>query len=146
MKYDLFERLFMATGLLVGFGLVMMGIFGISFLEQITGNHSLHQGFIDLGLIKINIILFYVIVAFVTIGIFWFVGRLIDKAVLSIWGENTYSRIKVVVFIVFSILFGGIGAYIGFILSENLLLKIGAALIGLIGGVIVAFNVVEGKN
>ncbi len=146
MKYDLFERLLMATGLLVGFGLVMMGIFGISFLEQITGNHSLHQGFIDLGLIKINIILFYVIVAFVTIGIFWFVGRLIDKAVLSIWGENTYSRIKVVVFIIFSILFGGIGAYIGFMLSENIFLKIGGALIGLIGGVIVAFNVVEGEN
>ena len=31
MKYDLFERLLIATGLLVGFGLVMMGIFGISF-------------------------------------------------------------------------------------------------------------------
>ena len=106
----------------------------------------MHQGFIDFGLIKINIILFYVIVAFVTIGIFWFVGRLIDKAVLSIWGENTYSRIKVVVFIIFSILFGGIGAYIGFMLSENIFLKIGGALIGLIGGVIVAFNVVEGEN
>ena len=146
MKYDLFERLFTATGFLLGMSFIVMNMFGISFLEQMTGNKTLHQSFIDLGLIKINIIFFYIVVAFVAMGVFWLIGRLIDKAVLNIWGADTYDSIMNITFIVFSILFGAIGAYIGFILSENILLKIGGVLIGLIAGVIVAFKVVDGDK
>ena len=104
MKYDLFERLFTATGFLLGMSFIVMNMFGISFLEQMTGNKTLHQSFIDLGLIKINIILFYIVVAFVAIGVFWLIGRTIDKAVLNIWGSDTYDSIMNITFIVFSIL------------------------------------------
>ncbi len=140
MKHDLFERLLLATGLLVGFAFVMMSVLGINFLEEMSGNHLLHKDFIDLGLIKINIMLFYFLVALIGVAIFWFIGRLIDKMIINIWGEEMYSTIITIVFIIFVIVFGGIGAFMGFMYFSNIFAKLGASLIGFVIGIVIAYK------